>query len=325
MTNPFVLFLGDQICPYLATHYAVCHPRFVKANKNLIAMQRLTQILTLLLILFLPAFVGCEGPAGPQGSEGPQGPVGPAGEDGSMMYSGSGGPDASIGEIGDYYIDTDTGELYGPKDDSGWGNPIIVLQGEDGEDGSQIHAGSGAPDASLGALGDFYLDKANYDMYGPKTESGWGTPVNLKGADGNANVTRYIFPGHDFATDSQFLGSFSNTSRQEMIQSAWIKYLVYEEESTNNILTYYDMPGYGKNGNSQYSADHYQSDFYENRSYVEIQLRDGAGESYDRVEVVRIEANNTEYQTKQKTGEIIPSGLDTSDYKAVAEYYGFYQ
>lgn len=294
-------------------------------------MQQLSKISSLVLILLMLGFVGCEGPAGeqgPQGQQGPQGPVGPAGEDGSMMYSGQGAPDASTGENGDYYLDTDTGELYGPKDGNGWGNPIMVLMGQDGqdgEDGSQIYAGSGAPSSSLGQIGDFYLDQANYDMYGPKTDQGWGSPINLKGADGNANVTRYIFPGHDFAADDQFLVSFSNTTRQDMIQSAWLKYLVHERQGTNNILTYYDMPGYGIGGYTQYSASHYQSDFYTNRSYVEINRRDGTGESYDRIEIVRIEANNTEDQRKQKSGEILPSGLDTSDYEAVAEYYGFYR
>lgn len=111
-------------------------------------MQRLTQTLTLFLIPLMPLVIGCEGPQGPEGPEGGEGPEGP------------------VGQVG--------------------------------EDGSEIHAGSGAPDASLGGLGDFYLDKDNYELYGPKTENGWGTPINLKGADGNADVTRYIFPGHDF-------------------------------------------------------------------------------------------------------------------------------
>ncbi|PAU93639.1 hypothetical protein CK503_10820 [Aliifodinibius salipaludis] len=138
-------------------------------------------------------FIACEGPSGsegPQGPEGPEGPVGPAGEDGSMIHAGDGTPDASLGENGDYYLDETTGELYGPKNDDGWGTPISLQgppgqDGQDGEDGSQIHAGSGAPDASLGAVGDYYLDEDSYDLYGPKTESGWGTPINLKGT---ANV-----------------------------------------------------------------------------------------------------------------------------------------
>ena len=113
-------------------------------------MRRLSQIATLLLVCSLTLFMACEGPQGPegpQGQQGPEGPVGPAGEDGSMMYSGQGAPDASTGENGDYYLDETTGELYGPKNDSGWGTPINLQgppgqDGQDGEDGSQIHSGS---------------------------------------------------------------------------------------------------------------------------------------------------------------------------------------
>ena len=40
----------------------------------------------------------------------------------------------------------------------------------------------------MGANGDFYLDKANFNLYGPKNpkkKNSWGTPINLKGT---ANV-----------------------------------------------------------------------------------------------------------------------------------------
>ncbi|HLR30848.1 MAG TPA: hypothetical protein VK074_00050, partial [Fodinibius sp.] len=139
---------------------------------------------------------GCKGPSGSEGPRGPEGAVGkvgPAGEDGSVMYAGKGTPAGDIGSEGDYYLNNKTGELYGPKDDDGWGNPIIVLMGEDGkdgvdgkdgqdgEDGSVIHADKGKPSKSLGKAGDFYLNQNNGDFYGPKTKSGWGTPTNLKG------------------------------------------------------------------------------------------------------------------------------------------------
>ena len=285
-------------------------------------MKRITRIVTLLLVCSMTLFMACEGPQGPegpQGQQGQQGPVGPAGEDGSMMYSGQGAPDASTGEIGDYYLDTDTGELYGPKDDNGWGNPIIVLKGEDGEDGSQIYAGSGAPDLSLGDLGDFYLDQANYDMYGPKTENGWGTPINLKGADGNANVTRYIFPGFDFSTNSQFVATFSDISETEMKQSSWNVYLMYD---TGSNQIYYSVPGRARN--IRYSVEH---NFVNGTVYLRINTEPNqTGIPYDQIEIIRTQANNTQDNTKiADTGMLILDGLDTSDYKAVAEYYGFYQ
>lgn len=128
------------------------------------------------------------------GEQGPEGPVGPAGEDGSMMYAGKGAPGNDIGDAGDYYLNQNSGALYGPKDANGWGDSIIVLKGEDGtngqngKDGSVIHSGTGTPAGSLGKSGDFYLDKASYGLYGPKTGSGWGTPINLQGPPGTANV-----------------------------------------------------------------------------------------------------------------------------------------
>ena len=49
------------------------------------------------------------------GDSGPQGPRG------SQLLSGDTNPSASIGLIGDQYINTDTGYLFGPKTSSGWG------------------------------------------------------------------------------------------------------------------------------------------------------------------------------------------------------------
>ncbi|MDR8391770.1 hypothetical protein NC796_11490 [Aliifodinibius sp. S!AR15-10] len=143
----------------------------------------------LLLILFAVTlvFVACEGltgPEGPQGAEGSQGPVGPAGDDGSMMYADEGPPSSDIGDIGDFYLNTNTGEYHGPKTEEGWGDPIIVLMGNDGDDGTEIHSGSGAPNDTLGVAGDFYIDLSVQNLYGPKDDSGWGTPIDLNGVDG---------------------------------------------------------------------------------------------------------------------------------------------
>lgn len=167
-------------------------------------VQRLIILVVLPLVLILGT-AGCEGPSGTQGPEGPQGPkgqqgpVGPAGEDGSIIHAGQGAPASDLGEVDDYYLNRNTGELYGPKQNNGWGTPISLQgpkgeqgdqglqgsQGPKGDDGSQIYSGSGAPGASLGVEGDYYLDKDNFELYGPKTGSGWSTPLNLKGT---ANV-----------------------------------------------------------------------------------------------------------------------------------------
>ena len=57
------------------------------------------------------------------GSSGPQGPRG------TQVLSGNGNPSPSIGLIGDQYINTTTGFLFGPKTESGWGSGVLLGSG----------------------------------------------------------------------------------------------------------------------------------------------------------------------------------------------------
>jgi hypothetical protein len=52
-----------------------------------------------------------------------------------------------------------------------------------------VLTGSGAPAATLGASGDLYLDTATYQIYGPKTSGGWGSPTALQGPKGDTGAT----------------------------------------------------------------------------------------------------------------------------------------
>ena len=54
------------------------------------------------------------------GNSGPQGPRG------TQVLSGNTNPSPSIGLIGDQYINTDTGKLFGPKTTSGWGDGVYL-------------------------------------------------------------------------------------------------------------------------------------------------------------------------------------------------------
>ena len=54
--------------------------------------------------------------------------------------------------------------------------------GQKGQDGSKILAENRAPQASDGAIGDYFIDKAAKIFYGPKTASGWPTTgISLTG------------------------------------------------------------------------------------------------------------------------------------------------
>lgn len=63
------------------------------------------------------------------GTTGPQGPEGPQGPSGNAILTGEGAPSAIIGLIGDLYIDTEGGFLYGPKTILGWGLGVVLGTG----------------------------------------------------------------------------------------------------------------------------------------------------------------------------------------------------
>lgn len=74
---------------------------------------------------------GPTGPVGPVGTPGgpgpvgPVGPVGPAGAPGSLIHTAARDPAAGDGADGDFWINTQTGYLYGPKAAGAW--PVVPL------------------------------------------------------------------------------------------------------------------------------------------------------------------------------------------------------
>jgi hypothetical protein len=125
------------------------------------------------------------------------------GIDGNRILSGAGVPGLGTGDIGDYYIDFTSYNLYGPKIDNdtvGWtGSPPLNLKGgqgaqgevgpigpdgntgADGADGNTLLYGDGPPTAGTGRPNDFYLDVINYEIYGPKSIGNtWPTAVSIK-------------------------------------------------------------------------------------------------------------------------------------------------
>ena len=155
---------------------------------------------------------GATGPAGPTGATGATGPQGPAG---NTILNGTTAPAAGTGANGDFYLNTATSTLYGPKTAGAWGaGTLLAIQGPQGPQGSTgltgatgpagptgatgatgaagatILSGSGAPAAGTGANGDYYFDTAAGVMYGPKASGAWPTPgTSLKGPTGATGAT----------------------------------------------------------------------------------------------------------------------------------------
>lgn len=86
-----------------------------------------------------------------------------------LSGSGTGVLLSSYGRIGDMYLDTATGLLYGPKTNSGWSLSVRYALS-----GGGFYSGAGAPSGSVGLIGDYYYNQSNGMIYGPKLmNSSW--------------------------------------------------------------------------------------------------------------------------------------------------------
>lgn len=122
----------------------------------------------------------------------PVGPGGPQGSRGASVLYGFGPPLSSVGENGDFYIDTDVFALHGLKANGTWPSGVSLVgpqgspgsTGEPGSDGRTVLNGTEPPDSSMGSNGDFYIDTFSYDLYGPKASGLWPSGVSLVGPQG---------------------------------------------------------------------------------------------------------------------------------------------
>ena len=105
-----------------------------------------------------------------------------AGDDGGSLLSGTLPPTSADGANGDFYLDTATKELYGPKENGAWPASTISIS-------EQILSGIVAPLSNQGKLNDYFYNSATKELYGPKTAQGWGTPTSL----GDADYTNVLF------------------------------------------------------------------------------------------------------------------------------------
>ena len=104
------------------------------------------------------------------------------GANGSVIFNGTGVPSPTLGNNGDYYIDTATNDLY--FNTSGSWNIVGNIQGTAG---SVIFNGTGTPSPTLGNNGDYYIDTATNDLYF-NTSGSWSIVGNIQGAAGANGV-----------------------------------------------------------------------------------------------------------------------------------------
>lgn len=100
-------------------------------------------------------------------------PAGPAGLDGNTLLNGQGAPRNSQGNNGDFYVNTQTWDLFGPKANGVWGTKVVNLAGQRGARGNSVLNGQGRPVNTLGVNGDFYIDSVALVIYGPRRAGAW--------------------------------------------------------------------------------------------------------------------------------------------------------
>ncbi|MCA1452117.1 hypothetical protein I6F35_02670 [Bradyrhizobium sp. BRP22] len=149
-----------------------------------------------------PGPQGVQGPAGAKGDRGPQGvqgPPGPTGAAGNTVLYGSADPTAGVGVDGDFYINTTTHFIFGPKASGAWptGTSLVGpqgpqgiqgIQGVPGADGNTVLYGAIDPAAGVGVNGNFYINTTTHFMFGPKAAGAWPAGTSLIGPQGPQGI-----------------------------------------------------------------------------------------------------------------------------------------
>jgi hypothetical protein len=204
---------------------------------------------------------------------------------GNVLLVGNVLPLMSVGAVGDFYLDVTNGFIYGPKTSTTWGTGYSLQgptgttgnTGNTGAAGSQIYSGTGVPATTLGANGDYYLDKTNLLLYGPKTAAnGWGTPVSLAGPKGpvgpqgpqgpaggasNVKVDVFSLGGSSWLWNSQYVFETSSGSYTEYFTRYYVRLnnTVTQDVLDNGMVLVYFTPSPINNPN-QWAPLAYQFD-----------------------------------------------------------------
>ncbi|WP_439372906.1 hypothetical protein [Bradyrhizobium sp. DASA03120] len=122
-----------------------------------------------------------------QGPPGPQGTPGAPGKDGNTIIYGTGDPSVLVGNDGDFYINTTTHFLFGPKALGFWPAGVSLV-GPQGPRGNAVLYGAADPTAGDGIDGDFWINTTSHFIFGPKAAGAWPAGASLIGPQGPQGI-----------------------------------------------------------------------------------------------------------------------------------------
>jgi len=121
-----------------------------------------------------PGFAGATGATGPVGATGADGTTGATGEVGERGFAGVTGSAGPVGATGA------TGEV-GERGPAGATGAIGATGASGSSQQYTVLGGVGPPNSSLGVDGDFFIDTATAQIYGPRSSGSWGSPATITG------------------------------------------------------------------------------------------------------------------------------------------------
>ena len=139
------------------------------------------------LVLGAKGAQGIAGLDGAAGLNGKDGAAGLNGKDASTLWNGAINPEATVGAPGDFYINTATNNLFGPKSVDGTWPTGVSLVGASGSGPAGSNGAAGAPGAK-GDTGDAGADGAP----GAKGDTGDAGAAGADGADGSGAINTVL-------------------------------------------------------------------------------------------------------------------------------------
>jgi hypothetical protein len=172
----------------------------------------------------------------PMTYDGTDGTPGLPGTDGNTILNGVIDP-ITEGVNGDFYINTATNFIFGPKAGGVWpaGVSIIGAPGAAGLDGKTVLSGIVDP-TTEGADGDFYINTITYDIFGPKTGGVWGAGTSLIGPPGPAASDHSTLINRDIAGNhAKLIPAADGTTAIQITKADGSTYIINVDTTNGRI------------------------------------------------------------------------------------------